>query len=199
ETPQQVRARRGEQAVVAEARRIAEAIDDREARRGTFGHRDRDSAVELDDQRRRHAAERRVQPGDPRPVGRLPGWGAGVAGSDLRLQAVRTRSGVATGAREMGEPARDARPVPAAPILILEEDDVTGTVDARGATRGLELHQREQPMPTMSVIISRYFIVPPSLVDTGGAFSARPLCGLGASDAPGPRRRSAAPPCAGLL
>ena len=120
-------------------------VDDRQGRRRPLGHRHRDRPVELDHRRGREPAERLVEQHDPVPVRLVDRRRDRVALGDRGLQAV--------GARGRGRPARpgqrgaaaaDRRPVPAPPVLVLEQHRLAVGAGAGGEPRGGQLEQRQQ-------------------------------------------------------
>ena len=97
-------------------------VDDRQGRGRAAGHRDRDGAVELDDRRGRERAEGVVQQDDAVPVGLLDGGRDRVALGDGGLEPVGAEAATdPPGCDERRAAAADGGPVPAAPVLVLEQ------------------------------------------------------------------------------
>src|SRR6185503_16042655 len=86
-----------------------------------------------------------VERDDASPVGLRRRARAGVARGDRGLQGVEAvRSAERLGAREGGEAALDEEAIPAAAILLEQEDRLARRADARRRARGLDLEQRCQ-------------------------------------------------------
>ena len=110
-------------------------------------HADGDRPVQLDDRRRRQVAEHHVQRGDALPVGRLHRVGLRVAGGDLGLHLVRARRSAECPGLDQGvQPVPDEQPVPPPPVLVGEQHRLAGRVGAGADPRGLQFHQRDQPV-----------------------------------------------------
>src|SRR6516162_7199445 len=87
-----------------------------------FGHCDRDQAVELNHRRRGDAHQRAVQARDPRPVRGLSVNGQRVLGRDRRLDEIPAWLGVPGRLVQLGQAEPDRGFVPAASVLIAEQD-----------------------------------------------------------------------------
>ena len=115
---------------------------------GPCGHPDRHRPVQLDHRRRRDAwrARRRAPRSGPsrwRPPVACPG----MAGRDRGLQRVRpARTAQELGAPQRREPAPDQQPVPAPAVLVGQQHRRAVRADARLQPRGLQLHQRHEPV-----------------------------------------------------
>ena len=107
-----------------------EGVEQREAGFGALRHAHRHRPVQLHHRGRVDPAELTVDPGDHRPVGVGRLVRAGVAGGDDGLQLVRP--GPAGLQRALQDPLSlvDLGAVPAAPVLILQRDQVTAPVGA---------------------------------------------------------------------
>ena len=97
---EQIAAHRVQQAVVAQLRGIAQGIDQRQCGQRPLRLSDCDRAIEFDDRRRLHPRQRRVQRGDPRPVG-VPGaprarMAVNAAWPGVSMKVIRPPSGEAT-------------------------------------------------------------------------------------------------------
>ena len=139
---QQLGARRVQRLVAREHAVAEQRLEQREPGRRPLGEPDGDRAVDLDDRRRRDPAERAVELGDLRPVGRL----GDVLQGDRGLQLVRAGAAQAARPVERGRPLADPSRVPARAVLAVERDEAAALVDPRAAARVVQQHQREQPV-----------------------------------------------------
>ena len=89
-------------------------------------------------------ASTRVQRGDALPVGGRPRRGAGVHCGDGRLHAVRARRPDAPRPSQLGLALGDAAPVPAGPVLVLQQHDLALGAEPGGPAAVLQQHQGEQ-------------------------------------------------------
>ena len=142
---QQVAAHRRQQVVVPERGFAGERLHQFQPGRRAEGHAHRHGAIERNHGRRRDLRQRVVERGDARPVGVGGSRGARMAGGDGGLQGIDVeRAGQGLRVFQRRQAAPDQQAVPAAAILFQQQHRVARRVDARGQTRGLDFHQREQ-------------------------------------------------------
>ena len=132
-----------QQVVALELAGLGQRVDERESRARSLHHRHRRRAVERHDRRGLHPLEQLVEAHDLRPVGVLGARRLTVQRRDRRLQRERARALTQTFLDE-GQRLRDQRLVPAAAVLIFQQDEVAGVVQARLAPRVVQQRQREQ-------------------------------------------------------
>src|SRR6266516_1075594 len=142
--PEQIGARRVQQVMARELPPALERVDEAQAGLWAFRHRDRGGPIQLDHRRGLHAHELPVERRDRRPVGVLGARGARVEGGDRRLQGVRPRTARRARPLVQRETLTHLRPIPAAPILRLEEHDLAVAGGAGLAPRIVEEHEGEE-------------------------------------------------------
>ena len=122
-----------------------ECRDNLEAGRGPAHHGHGHRAVEGRERVRRGEFQQVVEPEDLRPVGVGHRRGLVVDGGDGRLQLVGTDLAARQRPGDECHALGDLRLVPAAPILLVQRDQLPGRPGA-GQPPGVgEQHQREQP------------------------------------------------------
>jgi len=89
--------------------------------------------------------ERTVEPIDFGPIRLLRPLGPRVNRSDRRLNLVRAGRSMAQRLLDQHQALVDERPIPPAPVLILEQHDLAFGIEPGGRTRMLEEQQRCQP------------------------------------------------------
>ncbi len=110
----------------------------------TVGQADRDRVVQFHHRRAGHRGQLPVQGRDRRPVGLAGGAGVRVLGHDQRLEL--EHPGPAAGQRGAQHPVRpdDHRQIPGRPVLVVEQNEVAGGVEASGRAGPVEQLQGEQ-------------------------------------------------------
>ena len=104
-----------------------------------------DGAIELDDRRGLALCERCVERGNALPVGLFAGARPRMAGGDGGLQGVGAGRGAELlGTIECSKAAANEQLIPAAAVLIEQQDGLARRAEARSGTRGLNFHQRDQ-------------------------------------------------------
>ena len=113
--------------IAIEIARGGERVDEGERRPGAVHHRDGRGSVQGNDGGGLHALKHVVEANDLGPVRVLGPCRLAVQGRDRRLQRVRTRT-AAQGLLDERQRLLDLRAIPAATVLLLEENEVAGQV-----------------------------------------------------------------------
>ena len=121
-----------------------EAVDERETRLGTLGHRHRDGAVELDDRGRLEGGQLPVEHRDLPPVGGGRVGRARVQRGDRGLEQERAGLAHAQPPHEDRAALGDLLAVPERAVLLLERHEVALRAGTGGAAGVVEQHEREQ-------------------------------------------------------
>ncbi|CUJ41539.1 Uncharacterised protein [Achromobacter xylosoxidans] len=147
ELGQQVAAHARQPVVVGQRRVARQLVGQVQPGLRAEGHAHRHRAIQFHHRRRHGLRQRVVQRHDARPVGVLRLARAGVAGRQAGLQRVRAAGAAqAFGALQRGQAAPDQQRVPAAAILFQQQHRPAFGVAARMQARGLQFHQRHQPV-----------------------------------------------------